>query len=193
MTDFFALLDQPRQPWLDPDTLKEKFYQLTRLGHPDVRSKETSAQFENINEAYRVLSDAKLRIQHLLTLEGSSLSSAAGRAPPADLQELFLAIGTLSQKMQRLLAQIGSETGALTRSLWKSDLLQLRSQTGQLLKQLSRSHEACLTELQNVNEAWKTDRAQAVARLEQLHDRIAYLSRWTAQLKEMEFQLSLHN
>lgn len=193
MTDFFTLLNQPRQPWLDPSALKEKFYQLTRVMHPDVRAKETSAKFEDINEAYRVLSDPKLRIQHLLTLEGSGLSSAADQALPADLQELFLQIGTLSQKMQRVLAQIGSGAGALTLSLLQTDLMQLRSQTAHLLEQVSRSHEACLMKLQDLNGAWNEDRSAAVARLRELHDRIAYLSRWIAQLKEMELQLILRD
>jgi curved DNA-binding protein CbpA len=193
MTDFFALLHQPRQPWLDPDALKEKFYQLTRVMHPDVRAKETSVKFEDINEAYRVLSDPKLRIQHLLALEGSDLSSAADRAAPADLQELFLVIGALSQKAQRVLAQIGSGAGALTLSLLQSDLMQLRSQTESLLEQLSCSHEACLMKLQDLNGPWNQDRSATVARLRELHDRIAYLSRWIAQLKEMELQLILRD
>jgi curved DNA-binding protein CbpA len=193
MTDFFALLHQPRQPWLDQDTLKEKFYQLTRVMHPDVRPKETTTKFEHINEAYRVLSDPKLRIQHLLALEGSHLSSAPDQDLPVDLQELFLQIGALSQKTQSIPARSGSENGALARSLLKSDLLHLRSQTEKLLEQLSRSHETCLTELRNLNAAWKENRAQALASLHELRDRIAYLSRWIAQLKEMELQIRLRD
>ena len=106
MTDFFALFGQPRQPWLDPDVLKEKHHELTRRIHPDVRGQEVVEQFEDVNEGYRILSDPRLRIQHLLALEGDE-APARDRLPPADLQEFFLQIGTLSQTMQRVLAQMG--------------------------------------------------------------------------------------
>ena len=147
MTDFFALFGQPRQPWLDPNVLKEKHHQLTRVAHPDVRGQEVVEKFEDINEGYRILSDPKLRIQHLLALEGD-VSPARDRPLPTDLQEFFLQIGTLSQTMQRVFAQMGEGSSVLTRSLAKTDLLQLQRQTGQLLEQLSRSYDSCLTELQ---------------------------------------------
>jgi hypothetical protein len=36
MTDYFALLQQPRQPWLEPEQLKQKYQQLTLASHrPD--------------------------------------------------------------------------------------------------------------------------------------------------------------
>ena len=44
MTDYFALFGQPRQPWLDPNVLKEKHHELTRRAHPDVRGQRSSEQ-----------------------------------------------------------------------------------------------------------------------------------------------------
>ena len=35
MTDHFALLDEPRRPWIDADLLKEKFLALSSRVHPD--------------------------------------------------------------------------------------------------------------------------------------------------------------
>lgn len=190
MTDFFALFGQPQQPWLEPNVLKEKHHELTRRIHPDVRGREGVEQFEDVNEGYRILSDPRLRIQHLLALEGD-VTSARDRPPPADLQECFLQIGTLSQTMQRVFAQMGEGNSVLTRSLAKPDLLQLQKRTEQLLEQLSRSYNSCLTELQTLNEIWKKKLDETVSQLQRLHDRMAYLSRWIAQLKEMELQLTL--
>jgi len=190
MRDFFALFAQPRQPWLEPNVLKEKHHELTRRAHPDVRDHEVPEKFEDLNEAYRILSDPRLRIQHLLQLEGD-ISPMKDRPIPSDLQELFLQIGTLSQSMQRVFAQMGEGSSVLTRSLAKTDLLQSERQTGQLLEQLSRSYNSCLTELRALNETWKKKRNEAVSQLQRLHDRMAYLSRWIAQLKEMELQLTL--
>ena len=190
MTDFFALFAQPRQPWLEPDILKEKHHQLTRLAHPDVRGQDVVEKFEDINEAYRILSDPRLRIQHLLALEGDVIP-ARDRPLSTDLQEFFLQIGTLSQSIQRVFAQMGEGTSVLARSLAKTDLLQLQRETGQLLDQLSGSYDSCLTELRALNETWKKKRDETVSQLQRLHDRMAYLSRWIAQLKEMELQLAL--
>ena len=67
MTDYFALFGEARRPWLDPAELKEKYFAFSR----------TAAPSAELNEAFRVLSDPKLRLQHLLTLEGVELN--AGR------------------------------------------------------------------------------------------------------------------
>ena len=190
MTDFFALFAQPRQPWLEPNILKEKHHELTRRGHPDVRGKDVSGKFEEINEAYRILAEPKLRIQHLLQLEGKA-SPTKDRSIPSDLQELFLQIGTLCQTSQRVFTKIGDDGSALARSLAKSELLQLDRQTGQLLEQLSHLYDDCLAELRGLNKIWNKKQEEAVTQLERLHDRMAYLSRWIAQLKEMELQFTL--
>ena len=35
MTDYFALLNEPRRPWLDADLLKQTFLTLSAGAHPD--------------------------------------------------------------------------------------------------------------------------------------------------------------
>jgi DnaJ-domain-containing protein 1 len=191
MTDFFALLEQPRQPWLDPAALKQKYHQLTRAAHPDVPSCESSTEFASINEAYRTLLDPKLRIHHLLALEAAK-PSERNCVVPEELQELFLKIGSLTQNSQRLLEQFGNTKSELSRSLLKADLLDLQRQAQECLEQSRASHENCVAELHQLNTLWNTNEQQAIIGLNVLHDRIAYLSRWIAQLEEMQFQLSLY-
>jgi curved DNA-binding protein CbpA len=79
MIDCFALLDQPRAPWLDLDELKEAYHKKTLRAHPDAqanRTDETDASFASLNEAYQVLQDPKRRLHHLLSLQGCAPSSA---------------------------------------------------------------------------------------------------------------------
>jgi curved DNA-binding protein CbpA len=191
MTDFFTLFDQPRQPWLKPEIVKEKYHRLTRVAHPDAGARPTDIKFEEVNEAYRVLSDPKLRIEYLLTLEGHP-PATTNRVPSEDLQSLFLQIGTLSQKSQRLLART-NERSAIARSLVEGEVLELRSQIQRLLLGLMHSYETCLVQLEELNESWHQNRSMAVLQLQTLHDRISYLSRWTAQLKEIQFRLGLRD
>ena len=76
MTDYFALLDEPRRPWLDAETLKQKFLALSAEAHPDrvhgaSDSEKKSAQehYTQLNMAFQTLSNPRDRVRHLLELE----------------------------------------------------------------------------------------------------------------------------
>ncbi len=92
MTDFFALLGQPRRPWLDRETLDEQYRAQARGRDPGANS-----SFAEVNQAYRTLCDPKLRLQHLLTLLGHAPPAEAGEIP-TDLVDLFMRIAALKKK-----------------------------------------------------------------------------------------------
>ena len=54
MTDYFALLGQPRAPWLDPAALKEAYHRQTLQSHPDTATPGRESDFAGLNEAYQV-------------------------------------------------------------------------------------------------------------------------------------------
>jgi curved DNA-binding protein CbpA len=189
MTDFFLLFKQPRLPWLDPDVVKEKYHQLTRVKHPDVSGPHRDIEFDEITEGHRVLSDPRLRIQHLLALQGEP-PDAGSRVPPADLQDLFLQVATLAQKTQGLFANMAGKSSPLILSFMKSEIVKLRAQIEPLLGAVQRSYETSVGELRALNESWKQNSTAAIPELRKLHDRLSYLSRWIEQLKEMQFQLT---
>ena len=56
MTDNFALLNEPRLPWLDPDLLKEKFFPLSAPFHPDRIHNASDAEKLSANQRYAELS-----------------------------------------------------------------------------------------------------------------------------------------
>ena len=88
MTDYFALLEQPRMPWLDPAPLKEVFHRKTLEQHPDATAAGSEDRFAELNAAYQALQDPKRRLHHLLSLENRA--PAANQMVPQELQELFL-------------------------------------------------------------------------------------------------------
>ena len=111
-SDYFALLHQPRQPWLEPDELKRKYQEFTLTHHPDRQASSPSPQHSNtpslrsdyfaeVTEAYRVSSHDNLRLRHLLELTGAALPQQ--ETPADDLSDLFFEIGTLVQTTNRLL------------------------------------------------------------------------------------------
>ena len=154
MTDYFALLEQPRKPWLDPEELKQKYHELARRSHPD----------ENVNDAYRVLADAKSRLQHLLALAGVA-PAASSNEIPEELTDLFMAIAPALNKID-------------TPNVKSVDDLIVR------VKQL---YDQALSELQRVDSRWRKE----LPLLEKLYCRISYLTRWQSLLEERQFQLSL--
>ena len=96
-SDYFAVLRQPRRPWLDPDELKRKYQELTFARHPDkTPDADQGPEFSEITEAYRVLSNPRLRLQHLFNLEGAPSETSQ---VPAEIAELLVREG---QKVSHL-------------------------------------------------------------------------------------------
>jgi curved DNA-binding protein CbpA len=183
MTDYFALLDQPRLPWLDPATLKEVFRRKTLEHHPDITTSGSEGEFARLNEAYQVLQDPKRRLQHLLELQGRTTSSV-GRPVPPDLQDLFLEIGATNQRAAALLEKARGASSALARSLLKPESAAVQREIENLRTKLRDMIEDANRELQDTN----LTQLDAIAALQQ---RFAYLGRWSSQLDELAFQLSL--
>ena len=191
MIDHFALLQQPRRPWLDAEELKQKYHQLAAEAHPDrqsVDSKNPNADFARLNESYRVLLDPKLRLHHLLSSEGISL---ADEALPDELGNLFVQTGTFIHEIDRLLKETREANSALRKSLLQSEILEKQRRAKGLLDKLNTLYQGALQELQMLDRAWLNDRQGITPALRDLYRRLAYLARWIAQIEERQFQLSI--
>jgi curved DNA-binding protein CbpA len=186
MTDYFVLLQQPRQPWLDSDQLKQRYQQLTLTEHPDQKSgRGSSVDFAVVNEAYRVLADPKLRLQHFLQLSGTDPS--ADQAIPQELLDLFTRIGSFVQKTDDLLQRANATQNALARSLIRREAAAQQKEAEALLEKTRRLYDQALAETRSLNETW----SEVPEQLVRLFHRFAYLTRWIQQLEERQFQLSV--
>jgi curved DNA-binding protein CbpA len=196
MIDYFALLDQPHAPWLDPDKLKNTYHQKTLQAHPDAQTSRpgadaTDATFTSLNEAYQVLQDPKRRLQHLLSLSGAAPSST-DQTVPKQLHDLFPEVGALTQRANLLLETIRATSNALSRSLLKPQILEVQNEAKEVRERIQNLSDASLAELRQINAAWAKNRAEQIEGLSNLYFAFAYLTRWSTQLDEMTFQLSLH-
>ena len=196
MIDYFALLDQPHAPWLDPDKLKETYHQKTLRAHPDAQTSRSGAgapeaTFMSLNEAYQVLQDPKRRLHHLLSLEGAAPSST-DQTVPQHLHDLFPAVGALTQRANLLLEQIRATSNALSRSLLKPQILEVQNEAREVRQKLQTLSDASLADLRQINPAWMKNPAEQIEGLSNLYFAFAYLTRWSTQLDEITFQLSLH-
>ena len=189
MTDYFAFLEQPRLPWLEPATLKEVFRRKTLEHHPDITTSGSEGQFAELNEAYQVLQDPKRRLHHLLSLENCAPS--ANQIVPTELQELFLGLGALKQRVDVLLEKKRTASNALSQSLLKPEALALRDEVDEWRKRIRELLDLATKELHKMNSRWLSDRESQVAPLSNLYLKFAYVGRWSEQLDELAFQLSL--
>jgi len=196
MTDHFAVLKQPRRPWLDPDQLKEKYQQLVLNEHPDRKSRRTKAPpispepgFADITEAYRVLSNPKLRLNHLLRLSNEEVDFETASVT-TELADVFMGAATLVLEIDALLQKREAATSAVGKSLLKSEIAAVKTRVKQSLDQLEQLYSDCVRDLQKADRAWKKNASETAAELRKLAQRFGYLERWIGQLREKQFQLS---
>ncbi|MEO5753823.1 MAG: hypothetical protein ABIR38_03865 [Chthoniobacterales bacterium] len=176
MTDYFALLEEARRPWGDPEELKEKYF---------ARAREAAANAE-LNEAFRVLSDPKLRLHHLLTLIGADLT--AGRPVPPSVAELFWNTGTLLREVDKWLLRSAEASSALSRALLGGEKAHLERKLAAFSEQLDAVYADEIISLREIDNAdWRND----YPRLVELHDSISYLTRLRDQVKEKRLRLAL--
>ena len=78
MIDHFALLNEPRRPWLDPELLRAKFLTLSSKLHPDRTHNTSEAEksilterYSALHAAYDCLREPKKRLLHFPVKTGA--------------------------------------------------------------------------------------------------------------------------
>jgi len=208
MIDPFAVLDQPRRPWLDQEQLKQKHHDFARSEHPDLeRPADTSSgggtnppsTLAAVNEAYRILSSPRLRLQYLLTLEDASGDVRHRTDSPwreskidaaGEMADLFMEAATLVQDVDAVIAKRNNATSALGKSLLQTETGSLGDRARRLFDKLNDRYQVAEEDLRRADEMWTSDRAKIVPELRRLIEHFAYLDRWIEQLREKQFQLA---
>ncbi len=204
MTDCFALLDEPRRPWLDAEALKAKFHARSAEVHPDrvhgaPEAERAAAQerYTALNAAFTTLREPKDRLQHLLELE-SGAKPGNIQSTPAELTDLFFAVGQLCRDVDFFLLEKGRASSPLLKVKMFQRAMDWTSQVNTLQARLDTKRGELETELQAMNATWTgapsepsvRRTALPLARLEQLYRTFSFLSRWAGQLQERVVQLA---
>ncbi len=198
MTDFFALLGQPRQPWLDEDALKAAFHERSSSSHPDrFHNADAAAQAEagracaELNNAFQVLREPKDRLAHLLELE-SGRKPGGIQSVPAEAMELFAQVGQLCRETDAFLAERAQATSPMLKVRQFERGLEWTDKMQALMKSLNDQREELHAKLRSMNESWVGgSMAASLPVLGDVHSRLSYLNRWMAQLQERFTQLAL--
>jgi hypothetical protein len=203
--DYFALLGQPRQPWLDLAALKTAFLQQSALHHPDrvesANPEERSAatgRFADLNAAYNCLREPKDRLLHLLELE-SGAPPANVQSVPADTLDLFMETGQVCRQTDHFLTAKNGVASPLLQAKLFEQALEWTTRLQALHERILLRRDQLLAELQTMNAAWNSApaapsplRAGALPlrRLEEMGRTFSYIARCAGQIQERLAQLS---
>ena len=205
LLDNFALLREPRRPWLDADMLKQKFLALASEMHPD-HSHEAGAaaresatdRFAELNAAWQCLREPKDCLGHLLQLELGA-PPADAQDVPADAMNLFFETGRICRAADTFLAAKEKTSSPLLMTQMFGQGMELAGQLNELQQVIRRRREELLAELPGLNAAWEAapaagsaDRAAALPleTLERVYRMLSYIARWTGQIQERLARLS---
>lgn len=204
MADNFALLNEPRRPWLDADLLKQKFLQLSAEVHPDrVHSaseaeKETAnKRYAELNAAYNCLKEPKERLLHLLELESGAKPKDVQRIPPGTM-DLFVEVGQMCRDVDGFLTEKGKVTSPLLKVQMFEKGMDWTDKLNHLQQKINAKRDELVAELKTMNAAWDASQADLpkykaglpLERLEQIYRILSYVARWTEQIQERVVQLA---
>lgn len=201
MSDYFALLNEPRRPWLDAELLKQNFLALSAQAHPDKihsanETDKTAAakKFAEFNAAYNCLAEPKSRLLHLLELELGTKPKDIQQIPAA-LADLFAEVAMTCRSADGFLAEKARATSPLLQvRLFERGQEWMETLNG-LHKKLNALREKLTGELKSLDAQWisanKNSRSEILPKLEELYRLFGYFNRWNSQIQERTVQLSL--
>lgn len=196
VTDHFALLNEPRRPWLEPDALKEKFLALSTEVHPDRVHQASEAdkvaanrRYTELNSAYNCLREPRDRLRHLLELE-------LGRKPsdltnvPDDLMDLFFAVGKSLRDVDTFVAEKARASSPMLQVQLFERGQEWIEKLGEVRQTITSRREPLVCELKALSAAWEDNPAKPLERLLEIWRLLSFYERWLAQIQERVVQLS---
>jgi curved DNA-binding protein CbpA len=203
MTDCFAALAEPRRPWSDPETLKEKFHQLSAQVHPDRVHSATEGDRQaadsraaELNAAFQTLREPKSRLQHLLWLERGAKPGDL-KTIPEDVVQLFASVGRVLAQTNQLLTERGRAHSPLVKAQLLQAALPHLEAIARLQSAVQTQRTTLMAELTALDQSWDmrmtkpAERASALAEVERLYHLFGFIDRWSGQLQERLVQLTL--
>ena len=194
MADHFALLNQPRRPWLDTERLKQTFHELSATMHPDKHPTANEAakgaaakQFAELNAAYQCLADPKSRLLHLLELERGEKPKDIQQIPAA-LADWFVEVARVCRDTDTFIAEKARTTSPLLQvQLFPRGQEWIAKLSG-LQKEFNKLGESVTAELRSLDAQWTeaspAARRNLLPKLEELYRLFGYLNRWQSQVQE---------
>lgn len=200
MSDYFALLNESRRPWLDADLLKQKFHALSANAHPDKIHSASEAHksivaklFAELNAAYHCLLEPKSRLLHLLELELGAKPKDIQQIPSA-LADLFAEVSMVCRSADGFLVEKGKVTSPLLQVTLFERAQEWIDLLNRLQRKLNELREKLTEELKSLDAKWiamdAAARRELLPELQELYRLFGYFNRWNRQIQERVVRLS---
>ncbi len=205
MTDYFALLNEPRRPWVDADVIKQRFRELSNDLHPDrvhsageEEKQRATQRYSELNAAHNTLREPRDRLLHLLELEAGAKPKDVQRIPPGTM-DIFVEVGQICRDVDAFLVERGKVTSPLVKVQMFERGMDWTDKLQSLLQRINARRDELAGELQQMNVTWKSAPAIGSAerpaalpleRLEQIYRVFSYIARWSEQINERVVQLA---
>jgi DnaJ-domain-containing protein 1 len=194
--DYFALLNVPRRPWLDPGLLKGNFLTLSAALHPDrvdqavaAEKSAANARVAELNAAHHCLRELRERLRHLLELELGAKPSDLTQVPE-DLMDLFFTIGKQFLAVDALLVEQHKATSPMLQVQLFERRQDWVEKLGALRQTVLVRRDPLLAELELMNAAWEAPGERPLGRLQEIWRLLSFYERWLAQIQERVVKLS---
>jgi molecular chaperone HscB len=123
VSDYFTVFSLPRKLGVDVEALQRRFYELSRLHHPDFhqgadaeRQADALERSALVNRAYRALRDPLARVEYLIALEEGRDAREGGTDKPRAPQELLQEMLEVQEALEEAKAEgLGGEAAARLR------------------------------------------------------------------------------
>ncbi|MBR4249313.1 MAG: hypothetical protein IKQ24_04090 [Verrucomicrobia bacterium] len=195
--DYFALLDEPRKPWIDTGLLKDKFMEMSARYHPDKFPQATpeereriSARYAELNAAYQCLSHTRDRLLHLIELETGKPPSDVQRIPPGT-SDLFMQIGQTCTQAAAFLEKQPQTDSPILKAKRFVEQMEWTDKLTDFQNQLQEISDKLEEELKRMNTDMENGAPLPLERLEEIYRSTSYINRWTDQIREKIVQLAV--
>lgn len=188
MPDAFTLLSLAPSAALDEETLQSAYLTATRQAHPDQAGGNTALSSE-LNAAFETLKSPVSRLKHLVEQH----SNTPWRAVPLDtgLMSLFEKLGPLLQVSAVFLKKKQTATSALAKALLAGEEMRLRESLEELGMLIDEAWQQIDGQLKNYDDRIAAEDTCVWSDIQGTQARLAYLSKWRAQIREVLLGLML--
>ncbi|MBB5040002.1 hypothetical protein [Prosthecobacter dejongeii] len=186
--DAFALLGLSPSAALNEELLQSAYLNATRSAHPDQYGGDATLSAD-LNAALETLKSPVTRLKHLIEQH----SDTPWRAVPLDaaLMSLFEKVGPLLQSVQVFLKKKQTATTALSKALLAGEEMRLREALEELGSQIENAWLQMESQLGPYDARIASGDEHVWPELQAVQARLAYLSKWRAQIREALLGLML--
>ncbi len=171
--DYYRFLGLDRKLTIDKELLRKRFYDLSRLLHPDRYTLKSSTEQQYsleataiLNDAYRVLSDPVSRAEYVLKKSGFEAAEPRSRSADPDLLEEVFELNMALEELRR-----GDDSARPQLEMARDKFLAMRSELDR--------------DLQDLFEEYDASQAKSVlARIRSLLDRRRYVQNLVAEVEK---------